>query len=79
MHIHLEEKGGGVASNEIELYEIAGRGIAASLVGQILVEEYVGNWKQIEYEVMQDYSKNNVIVCNMEKCTLNEGFILVIT
>nr|AIF22586.1 hypothetical protein [uncultured marine thaumarchaeote SAT1000_09_H09] len=39
------------------MYEIAGRGIAASLVGQILVEEYVGNWKQIEYEVMQDYSK----------------------
>ena len=62
----LGGKGGGVASNEIELYEIAGRGIAASLVGQILVEEYVGNWKQIEYEVMQDYSKNNVIVCNME-------------
>jgi len=62
----LGGKGGGVASNEIELHEIAGRGIAASLVGQILIEEYVGDWKQIEYEVMQDYSKNNVIVCNME-------------
>jgi len=62
----LGGKGGGVAHNEIELHEIAGRGLAASLVGQILIEEYVGNWKQIEYEVMQDYSKNNVIVCNME-------------
>jgi len=62
----LGGKGGGVAFNEIELYEITGRGLAASLVGQILVEEYVGNWKQIEYEVMQDYSKNSVIVCNME-------------
>jgi len=62
----LGGKGGGVAFNEIELHEIAGRGIAASLVGQILIEEYVGDWKQIEYEVMQDYSKNNVIVCNME-------------
>ncbi|MFP6585680.1 MAG: carbamoyl-phosphate synthase large subunit, partial [Candidatus Nitrosopelagicus sp.] len=62
----LGGKGGGVAFNEIELHEIAGRGLAASLVGQILIEEYVGDWKQIEYEVMQDYSKNNVIVCNME-------------
>ena len=62
----LGGKGGGVAHNEIELHEIAERGIAASLVGQILVEEYIGHWKQIEYEVMQDYSGNNVIVCNME-------------
>jgi carbamoyl-phosphate synthase large subunit len=62
----LGGKGGGVAHNEIELYEIVGRGLAASLVGQILVEEYVGHWKQIEYEVMQDYSGNNIIVCNME-------------
>jgi len=62
----LGGKGGGVAHNEIELYEIVGRGLAASLVGQILIEEYVGHWKQIEYEVMQDYSGNNVIVCNME-------------
>jgi len=52
--------------DEIELYEIVGRGLAASMVGQILIEEYVGDWKQIEYEVMQDYSGNNVIVCNME-------------
>ncbi|HJN20070.1 MAG TPA: carbamoyl-phosphate synthase (glutamine-hydrolyzing) large subunit [Candidatus Nitrosopelagicus sp.] len=62
----LGGKGGGVAHNEIELHEIAERGIAASLVGQILVEEYIGHWKQIEYEVMQDYGGNNVIVCNME-------------
>ena len=62
----LGGKGGGVAHNEIELYEITGRGLAVSLVGQILVEEYVGSWKQIEYEVMQDYSGNNIIVCNME-------------
>ena len=62
----LGGKGGGVAHNEIELHEIAERVIAASLVGQILVEEYIGHWKQIEYEVMQDYGGNNVIVCNME-------------
>ena len=62
----LGGKGGGVAYNEIELHEIVGRGLTASMVGQILIEEYVGSWKQIEYEVMQDYLGNNVIVCNME-------------
>ena len=62
----LGGKGGGVAHNEIELHEIVSRGLTASMVGQILIEEYVGNWKQIEYEVMLDYGGNNVIVCNME-------------
>ena len=62
----LGGRGGGVAHNEIELHEIVERGINASLVGQVLIEEYIGDWKQIEYEVMQDYGGNNVIVCNME-------------
>ena len=62
----LGGKGGGVAYNEIELHEIVQRGITASMVGQVLIEEYVGSWKQIEYEVMQDYAGNNIIVCNME-------------
>ena len=62
----LGGRGGGVAYNEIELHEIVERGLRASLVGQVLIEEYIGHWKQIEYEVMQDYDGNNVIVCNME-------------
>jgi carbamoyl-phosphate synthase large subunit len=62
----LGGKGGGVAHNEIELHEIVSRGLNASLVGQVLIEEYVGHWKQIEYEVMADYTGNNVIICNME-------------
>ena len=62
----LGGRGGGVAHNEIELHEIVERGLKASLVKQVLVEEYIGHWKQIEYEVMQDYDGNNVIVCNME-------------
>ncbi len=62
----LGGKGGGVAHNEIELHEIVTRGLNASLVGQVLIEEYVGHWKQIEYEVMADYHGNNVIICNME-------------
>jgi len=62
----LGGKGGGVAYNEIELHEIVERGLRASLVGQVLIEEYIGHWKQIEYEVMRDYEENSVIVCNME-------------
>ncbi|HIH67889.1 MAG TPA: ATP-grasp domain-containing protein, partial [Candidatus Nitrosotenuis sp.] len=62
----LGGRGGGVAHNEIELHEIVERGLNASLVHQVLIEEYIGHWKQIEYEVMQDYEGNNVIVCNME-------------
>lgn len=62
----LGGRGGGVAHNEIELHEIVTRGLTASLVGQVLIEEYIGHWKQIEYEVMADYNGNNVIICNME-------------
>ena len=36
------------------------------MVGQVLIERYVGDWKQIEYEVMRDRKGNSVIVCNME-------------
>lgn len=62
----LGGRGGGVAHNEIELHEIVERGLRASIVNQVLIEEYIGHWKQIEYEVMQDYDGNNIIVCNME-------------
>jgi carbamoyl-phosphate synthase large subunit len=62
----LGGRGGGVAYNEYELQEIAQRGLNLSMVHQILIERYVGSWKQIEYEVMRDYSGNSVIVCNME-------------
>jgi carbamoyl-phosphate synthase large subunit len=62
----LGGRGGGVAHNEIELHEIVERGFKASIVGQVLIEEYIGHWKQIEYEIMQDYDGNNIVVCNME-------------
>jgi carbamoyl-phosphate synthase large subunit len=62
----LGGRGGGVAYNEYELHEIVRRGISLSIVGQVLIEKYVGDWKQIEYEVMRDSKGNSVIVCNME-------------
>jgi carbamoyl-phosphate synthase large subunit len=62
----LGGKGGGVAHNEYEFHEIVQRGLASSIVHQVLIEEYVGEWKQIEYEVKRDHQGNSVIVCNME-------------
>jgi carbamoyl-phosphate synthase large subunit len=62
----LGGRGGGVAYNDYELHEIVQRGLALSVVRQVLIEKYVGSWKQIEYEVMRDLHGNSVIVCNME-------------
>lgn len=62
----LGGRGGGIAFNEYELDNIAEKGLANSIVHQILVEEYVGGWKQIEYEVMRDTKDNCITVCNME-------------
>lgn len=62
----LGGKGSGVAHNEYELDEIVLRGISSSLARQVLIEEYLGSWKQIEYEIMRDSDDNCIIVCNME-------------
>jgi carbamoyl-phosphate synthase large subunit len=62
----LGGRGGGVAYNEYELEEIVHRGLSLSIVHQVLIEKYVGHWKQIEYEVMRDSKGNSIIVCNME-------------
>jgi carbamoyl-phosphate synthase large subunit len=62
----LGGKGAGVAHNAWELKDIVKRGLAQSRISQVLVEEYVGHWKELEYEVMRDYADNCLIVCNME-------------
>jgi carbamoyl-phosphate synthase large subunit len=62
----LGGKGGGVAHNEYELQEIVQRGLSLSLVNQVLIEKYIGSWKQIEYEMMRDYTGNSIAICNME-------------
>jgi carbamoyl-phosphate synthase large subunit len=62
----LGGRGGGVAFNEYELDSIVEKGLANSIVHQVLIEEYVGSWKQIEYEVMRDSNDNSITVCNME-------------
>ena len=62
----LGGKGSGVAHNEGELKKIVSRALGQSMISQVLIEEYLGHWKEVEYEVMRDYDDNCIIVCNME-------------
>ena len=58
--------GGVVAKDVEELEEIVASGLAASLVGQVLIEKSLLGWKEVEYEVMRDSAGNVITVCNME-------------
>ena len=62
----LGGKGGGVAHDPAQLREVAAHGLRQSPVGQILLERYVGAFKQLEYEVVRDRKGNALTVCNME-------------
>ena len=61
----LGGKGSGVAEREQDLDEALERAFAGD-VPQVLVEEYLGGWKEIEYEVVRDIRDNCITVCNME-------------
>lgn len=56
--------GSGVVRNEQELEDLASRGLATSQ--QLIVEESLNGWKEIEYEVVRDSADNCITVCNME-------------
>lgn len=58
--------GGGLVYNIEELRTVAQRGIAASLVGQILVEESVLGWEELELEVVRDAKNQMITVCFIE-------------
>ena len=58
--------GGGLVYNVEELRTIANRGIAASLVGQILIEESVLGWEELELEVVRDAKNQMITVCFIE-------------
>ncbi len=58
--------GGGMAHNWEEFEVVAANGLAVSPIQQILMERWIGGWKEIEYEVMRDAADNCITVCNME-------------
>src|SRR5512136_1230953 len=58
--------GGGLAYNVEELRIIAARGIAASLIGQVLVEESLEGWEELELEVIRDAKNQMITVCFIE-------------
>jgi carbamoyl-phosphate synthase large subunit len=58
--------GGGMVYNLEELSTVASRGISASLVGQILVEESVLGWEELELEVVRDAKNQMITVCFIE-------------
>ncbi|KKL08200.1 hypothetical protein LCGC14_2578240, partial [marine sediment metagenome] len=58
--------GGGLVYNLEELRIVASRGIAASLIGQILVEESVLGWEELELEVVRDAKNQMITVCFIE-------------
>ncbi len=58
--------GGGIAYNLEEFREIASRGLDLSPVHQVLVEESVIGWKELELEVMRDAADNFIVICSIE-------------
>jgi len=56
--------GSGVARSERELEDLTRK--AFSFTSQILIEEYFGGWKELEYEVVRDRYNNCIVVCSME-------------
>ena len=58
--------GGGLVYNREELGIIASRGLSASLVGQVLVEESVLGWEELELEVVRDAKNQIITVCFIE-------------
>ncbi|CAB4923672.1 unannotated protein [freshwater metagenome] len=62
----LGGRGGGIARDEAEFREIVQRGINASPIGQVLLDQSVIGWGEFELEVMRDRNDNCVIVCSIE-------------
>ncbi|MDE6519402.1 MAG: carbamoyl-phosphate synthase large subunit [Ruminococcus sp.] len=58
--------GGGMVYNVDELKVVCARGLQASLVGQVLVEECIFGWEELELEVVRDSANNKITVCFIE-------------
>lgn len=58
--------GGGLVYNKEELKTVCSRGLQASLVGQVLVEESILGWEELELEIVRDSENNMITVCFIE-------------
>src|SRR5438270_5750769 len=58
--------GTGIAANGEEFEAVAARGLAASPITEILIEESIAGWKEFELEVMRDGADNAVVICSIE-------------
>lgn len=58
--------GGGIANNLLEFQEIVLKGLKHSMIHQVILEQSVAGWKEIEFEVIRDAADNCIIVCHME-------------
>jgi len=58
--------GGGIAHNEDEFKEICERGLYYSPTKELLIEESIEGWKEIEIEIMRDCKDNCIIICSIE-------------
>ncbi|MCL2355945.1 MAG: carbamoyl-phosphate synthase large subunit [Defluviitaleaceae bacterium] len=58
--------GGGICYSEAELREIASRGINASIINQVLIEESVLGWEELEVEVVRDSTDKCIAICFIE-------------
>ena len=59
-------EGGGLVYNVEELKTVCARGLQASMVGQVLVEESILGWEELELEVVRDANNNMITVCFIE-------------
>jgi carbamoyl-phosphate synthase large subunit len=62
----LGGRGGGIARTQEEYERIVHRGLEASPIGQVLIDQSVIGWGEFELEVMRDHNDNVVIVCSIE-------------
>ncbi|NEQ52798.1 MAG: carbamoyl-phosphate synthase large subunit [Leptolyngbya sp. SIO3F4] len=58
--------GGGIVHNQKELEDVVAKGLDASLISEVLIEESIIGWKEYELEVMRDKNDTAVIICSIE-------------
>jgi carbamoyl-phosphate synthase large subunit len=78
----LGGSGGGIAKTREDLLRICELGLKRSRISQVLLEESVGGWTELEYEVMRDSNNTCITICNMENMDpmgIHTGESIVVT